>query len=283
MYTTSREILSVAVFLPLVHRSAEAWAPRADNIRLPRFRKQLGPPSSWTLHHYDDVSRIEALTVRKRQRVSSRGCRQSHVAIHDVESTSKMDSSHMGGPESKSINRGSSRDSVDVGSRKAGRILSNDMLQSVDFTTTLLLARELQRTIVPARVETAYQLGPHDLAISLRTLAGNLWLRISWHPKGARCHVGAPPPREKEQRAYTFSQTLRALLRGLNIVTVRLARPFERVISLDFAPRLEAPPTYRHANRTHTSAPTCVLRNFKINNITDHSGCLLTQCTRLWV
>lgn len=240
-----------------MHRSAEAWAPRADGIRLPRLRKQLGPPSSWT-HHRDEVSRIEALMVRKRQRASSRDCRKSHVAIHDVESTSKMDSSHLEVPESKSRNRGSSRDSSDVGSRKAGRVLSSDKLQSVDFTTTLLLARELQRIIVPARVETVYQLGPHDVAISLRTLASNLWLRISWHPKSARCHVGAPPPREKEQRAYTFSQTLRALLRGLNIVTVRLARPFERVIFLDFAPRLEAPPTYRCGNRTHhvPSIPT---------------------------
>lgn len=260
VYTTYREILSVAVFLPLVHRSAEAWAPRADSIRLPRFCKQLGPPSSWILHHYDDVSRIEALMVRKRQRVSSRGCQQSHVSIYDVKSTIKMDSSHMGVPESKSINsRGGSRDSGDVGSRKADRILSSDMLQSVDFTTTLLLSKELQRTIVPARVETIYQLGPHDLAISLRTLGGNLWLRISWHPKGARCHVGAPPPREKEQRAYTFSQTLRALLRGLNIVTVRLARPFERVISLDLAPRLDAPPSYRHGNRTQVYPPLLLL------------------------
>lgn len=63
--------------------------------------------------------------------------------------------------------------------------------------------------------------------------------------QGARCHVGAPPPREKEQRAYTFSQTLRSLIRGLNIVKVELARPFERVVALDLSTRLDEPPSYR--------------------------------------
>lgn len=36
-----------------------------------------------------------------------------------------------------------------------------------------------------------------------------------------RCHVGGDVPREKEQKAYTFSQTLRSQIRGLNIVAVR--------------------------------------------------------------
>lgn len=57
--------------------------------------------------------------------------------------------------------------------------------------------------------------------------------------------MGAPPPREKEQKAYTFSQTLRSLIRGLNIVKVGLARPFERVVTLDLSTRLDEPPSYR--------------------------------------
>lgn len=107
------------------------------------------------------------------------------------------------------------------------------------------MSRELAQTIVPARVENAYQLDPYNLAIGLRTLEGNLWLHVCWHPQGARCHVGGPPPREKEQKAYTFSQTLRSLVRGLNIVGVGLARPFERVVSLDLAVRLDEPPSFR--------------------------------------
>ena len=128
---------------------------------------------------------------------------------------------------------------------KAGGAVGGNKLQSVDFTTALILSRELERTVVPARFENAYQLDAHNLAFGLRTLGGNLWLHVCWHPKGARCHVGATPPREKEQKAYTFSQTLRSLVRGLNIVGVGLARPFERVVRLDLAPRLDVPTTFR--------------------------------------
>lgn len=128
---------------------------------------------------------------------------------------------------------------------KAGGTVGCNKLQSVDFTTALLLSRELERTVVPARIENAYQLDAHNLAFGLRTLEGNMWLHVCWHPKGARCHVGATPPKEKEQKAYTFSQTLRSLVRGLNIVGVGLARPLERVVRLDFAPRLDVPTTFR--------------------------------------
>ncbi|CAB1119421.1 unnamed protein product [Ectocarpus sp. CCAP 1310/34] len=107
------------------------------------------------------------------------------------------------------------------------------------------MSRELEQSIVPARVENAYQMDAHNLALQLRTLEGNIWLHVSWHPKGARCHVGGDVPREKEQKAYTFSQTLRSQIRGLNIISVGLARPMERVVRLDLAPRLDTPATFR--------------------------------------
>eukprot|EP00903_Cladosiphon_okamuranus_P015360 g14186.t1 len=107
------------------------------------------------------------------------------------------------------------------------------------------MSQELKHSIVPARVENAYQMDGHNVALQLRTLDGNMWLHICWHPKGARCHIGGDVPREKEQKAYTFSQTLRSQIRGLNIVEVGLARPMERVVRLDLAPRLDVLPTYR--------------------------------------
>lgn len=67
--------------------------------------------------------------------------------------------------------------------KKAG---SGNNLQSVDFTTALLMSRELERSIVPARVENAYQMDAHNVALQLRTLDGNMWLHVCWHPKGAR-------------------------------------------------------------------------------------------------
>lgn len=69
--------------------------------------------------------------------------------------------------------------------KKPGGSSSNN-LQSVDFTTALLMSRELEQSIVPARVENAYQMDAHNVALQLRTLEGNMWLHVCWHPKGAR-------------------------------------------------------------------------------------------------
>ncbi|CAM9365368.1 unnamed protein product, partial [Phaeothamnion confervicola] len=118
-------------------------------------------------------------------------------------------------------------------------------VQAVDFTTALLLSRELAATVVPARIENAYQLDGQNLALGLRTLEGGAWLAISWHAGAARIHAGEPPPREKEQMSYTFSQQLRAVAKSLNVLAVRLAGSFERVVVLDLAPRITDAPTHR--------------------------------------
>lgn len=70
---------------------------------------------------------------------------------------------------------------------RTGKRAANSNLQSVDFTTALLMSRELEQSIVPARIENAYQMDAHNVAIQLRTLDGNMWLHVCWHPKGARC------------------------------------------------------------------------------------------------
>lgn len=70
-----------------------------------------------------------------------------------------------------------------TGNKKAA---SSSSLQSVDFTTALLMSRDLEQSIVPARIENAYQLDAHNVALQLRTLEGNMWLHVCWHPKGAR-------------------------------------------------------------------------------------------------
>lgn len=70
--------------------------------------------------------------------------------------------------------------------RTAKRAGGGNNLQSVDFTTALLMSRELEQSIVPARVENAYQMDAHNVALQLRTLNGNMWLHVCWHPKGAR-------------------------------------------------------------------------------------------------
>lgn len=71
-------------------------------------------------------------------------------------------------------------------SRPANKRATSSNLQSVDFTTALLMSRDLEKSIVPARIENAYQLDAHNVALQLRTLEGNMWLHVCWHPKGAR-------------------------------------------------------------------------------------------------
>ncbi|CAN0141838.1 unnamed protein product [Ectocarpus sp. 6 AP-2014] len=169
--------------------------------------------------------------VRRRRRVAvPQPTRLAAAAAPEAESTALI---------------GSKRQQQQQQPRKKGKGASGANLQSVDFTTALLMSRELEQSIVPARIENAYQMDAHNVALQLRTLEGNMWLHVSWHPKGARCHVGGDVPREKEQKAYTFSQTLRSQIRGLNIVSVGLARPMERVVRLDLAPRLDTPSTFR--------------------------------------
>lgn len=67
--------------------------------------------------------------------------------------------------------------------RRSGGEGTKRKLQSVDFTTALVMSRELAQTVVPSRVENAYQLDPYNLAIGLRTLEGNMWLHVCWHPQ----------------------------------------------------------------------------------------------------
>jgi hypothetical protein len=64
---------------------------------------------------------------------------------------------------------------------------SANQLQSVDFTTALLLSRELASTIVPSRVENAFQLDAFNMAIGLRMLDSSDWLTVSWHPQVNYC------------------------------------------------------------------------------------------------
>lgn len=70
--------------------------------------------------------------------------------------------------------------------RRGNKRAASSSLQSVDFTTALLMSRDLEQSIVPARIENAYQLDAHNVALQLRTLEGNMWLHVCWHPKGAR-------------------------------------------------------------------------------------------------
>ncbi len=111
-------------------------------------------------------------------------------------------------------------------------------MQPVDLTTVRAVCASL-RTILPARLETVYQRDRHTLALALRTLEGQHWLTLSWHPQAARLGFEPPPPRQPD--TFTFSQQLHHQLNRLALVAVQLLNPWERVVDLQFAARPDSP------------------------------------------
>lgn len=108
-------------------------------------------------------------------------------------------------------------------------------MQPVDFTTLMAACAELRQGWLPARCEQVVQRDVSTLAIALRTLAGRSWLMVSWHPQGARLHLGAAPPRVPD--TFTFSQQLKHQLNGLALVAIAPLAPWERALDLQFARR----------------------------------------------
>ncbi len=108
-------------------------------------------------------------------------------------------------------------------------------MQPVDFTTLTAACSEIRTSWLPSRLEQVYQRDRYTIAIALRTLKTRGWLEISWHPQGARIHIGSPPPRLPD--TFTFSQQLVHQLGGLALVEIQAIAGWERVIDLQFARR----------------------------------------------
>lgn len=60
--------------------------------------------------------------------------------------------------------------------------------------------------------------GRTDLALRLRTLQGNAWLHVSWHPVASRVCVGSEPPRGAIAEGFTLAEQLSDNLNGLVLV-----------------------------------------------------------------
>ncbi|MDJ0691540.1 MAG: NFACT RNA binding domain-containing protein [Xenococcaceae cyanobacterium MO_188.B32] len=108
-------------------------------------------------------------------------------------------------------------------------------MQSVDYTTLIAAALEIERTWIPARIEQVYQRDRYTLSLALRTLKRRGWLTVCWHPEAARICLSDPPPRTPD--TFTFSDQLRHQLKGLALIASKSIAPWERVIDLQFARR----------------------------------------------
>lgn len=112
-------------------------------------------------------------------------------------------------------------------------------MQPVDFTTLCAACCELRSHWLPARLEQVFQRDRYTLALALRTLDQRGWLTLSWHPQAARICMGEPPPKAND--TFTFSEQLRHQLKGLALISLQPAAPWERVIDLQFARRPQDP------------------------------------------
>ena len=115
-------------------------------------------------------------------------------------------------------------------------------MQPVDFTTLMAIGHDLRCHWVPSRCEQVVQRDTTSIAIALRTLDKRGWLTISWHPQGARLHLGAAPPKGAD--TFTFSQQLKHQLNQLALVAIASVAPWERVLDLQFGPRPGDPPQW---------------------------------------
>jgi predicted ribosome quality control (RQC) complex YloA/Tae2 family protein len=129
--------------------------------------------------------------------------------------------------------------------RRPSTTPSTSTIQAVDFSTAFLCTRELKSQVVPSRVENFIQVSSHALALQVRTLDGQKWVELVWDNLASRCNLGVAPPPGKELMSYTFSAQLRSLVKGLNVIDVALAKPFERIIVISLGPRLNEAATHR--------------------------------------
>ncbi|MFM9110852.1 MAG: NFACT RNA binding domain-containing protein, partial [Prochlorococcaceae cyanobacterium] len=116
-------------------------------------------------------------------------------------------------------------------------------LQSLDATALRGVLAELRSVLLPSRFEKAQQGEGRSVQLALRGLAGSHWLELSWLPEAPRLLAIPAPPRQGE--GSTLARQLQHSLRGLALTELEQAGPWERIVSLSFAPRPGEPPVRR--------------------------------------
>ena len=141
---------------------------------------------------------------------------------------------------SKSITT-SSNSKADIDSLCNAYINSNTKIQALDYTSLAVVVSELYGIIVPSKVENVIQDGDDSIYISLRTSTNNnYWLQLCWDNMYSRICIGQPPAQTDSASltSYSFGTILRTLLRDLYLTDVHISEPFERIIALTFADKI---------------------------------------------
>lgn len=108
-------------------------------------------------------------------------------------------------------------------------------MQPVDLTTLVAVCAEIEKNCLPARLEQVYQPNSLTLYLQLRTATAKHWLLVSWHPQAARIHLSEQPQRQPD--TFTFSQQIWHQVANLALVSIKVVRPWDRIVQLEFAKR----------------------------------------------
>ena len=104
----------------------------------------------------------------------------------------------------------------------------------MDLTSLRAVLNDLRPTLLPSRFEKAQQPDPSTLQLGFRTLAGMVWLELSWQADAPRL-VQVPPPARIGDGS-TLAQQLQHSLRQMALVELHQSG-FERVVEFRFAAR----------------------------------------------
>jgi len=96
------------------------------------------------------------------------------------------------------------------------------------------IADELRTTVLDGRVQKAFLVDEHSLALELYAHRQRRWLLASAHPEAARAHLVAEPQARGTERVTPFLLLLRKHVRDARLVAVEQP-PLERVLELRFA------------------------------------------------
>jgi predicted ribosome quality control (RQC) complex YloA/Tae2 family protein len=108
---------------------------------------------------------------------------------------------------------------------------------SMDGFVITALHRELEKQVLPARVNKVYQPSAHEILLHLRRSGESLKLLLSTHPRLARVHL-TRAEQENPPSPPRFCLFLRKYLEGRQLVAIQRPR-FERILEFYFHARTE--------------------------------------------
>ena len=136
-------------------------------------------------------------------------------------------------------------------------------LQTLDYTTLVLLTRELKQTLLPGRVENVMMADDFSLLIQIRSLEALTWLLVCWQPEAARVCLqkdglgggrgGGGPGEKKKKRGradtssvYSLPGQLKGFLQLKTLINIATPLPGERILTFEFADRVtDIAPTHK--------------------------------------